>query len=80
MRNSSILIAVSLACLGLALQQTWPGWDAPDEWLVGNWVHPDCLSNHWLLVWVTEQLLEGRGHRQVIALNRAGEEHLGVSD
>ena len=29
--------------------------------LVGDWMHPDCISNHWLLVWVAEQLGEGRG-------------------
>ncbi len=25
----------------------------------GNWHHPDCLGNHWLLVWVAERLGAG---------------------
>ena len=29
----------------------------PNSRLVGNWMHPDCLSNHWLLVWVAERTL-----------------------
>jgi hypothetical protein len=29
----------------------------PSGRIVGNWNHPDCLGNHWLLVWVAEQVL-----------------------
>ena len=29
----------------------------PSARLVGNWMHPDCLGNHWLLVWVAERTL-----------------------
>ena len=28
--------------------------------LVGDWHHPDCLGNHWLLVWVAERLSSGQ--------------------
>lgn len=30
---------------------------SPSDRIVGNWMHPDCLGNHWLLVWVAEQTL-----------------------
>lgn len=53
-----VLTALALS-LGAALFALDPAWRAPDRWLVGNWVHPDCLSNHWLLVWVAEQLSSG---------------------
>ena len=33
----------------------------PKSFLVGGWSHPDNLGNHWLLVWVSEQLLHGKG-------------------
>lgn len=29
--------------------------------LIGNWFHPDHLSNHWLLAWVAEQVMAGEG-------------------
>ena len=28
--------------------------------MIGGWNHPDNLGNHWLLVWVSEQLLSGQ--------------------
>jgi hypothetical protein len=33
-------------------------WD-PENLIAGDWRHPDCLGNHWLLVWVAEQLQQG---------------------
>jgi hypothetical protein len=30
-----------------------------ENFIVGGWGHPDNLGNHWLLVWVSEQVLSG---------------------
>lgn len=48
-----------LAAGGLALQAVTPAWLDPSAWVLGNWTHPDNLSNHWLLVWVAERLSAG---------------------
>lgn len=42
----------------LAIAATWPAAVDPGA-MVGHYLHPDCLSNHWLLVWVSEQLSTG---------------------
>ena len=44
----------------LALYCLWPAWWQPESVLIGGWAHPDCLSNHWLLAWVAEQLSSGQ--------------------
>ncbi len=61
MRSRLPLIVAFLLSLGLALFALEPTWHEPGRWMVGNWYHPDCLSNHWLLVWVAEQLSSGQG-------------------
>jgi hypothetical protein len=55
-----LLIAV-LASVALALYQLNPAWKDPSVMAPGNWSHPDCLSNHWLLIWVAEQIYSGQG-------------------
>lgn len=52
------LTALSLG-LGTALYVTNPAWRDSNRSLVCNWVDPDCLPNHWLLVWVAERLSAG---------------------
>ncbi len=32
---------------------------SPSDTIICNFIHPDCLSNHWLLVWVAEQVTSG---------------------
>ncbi|MFN7147267.1 MAG: hypothetical protein ACK4YP_26100, partial [Myxococcota bacterium] len=32
---------------------------SPTDTILCNFVHPDCLSNHWLMVWVAEQVATG---------------------
>lgn len=54
----SRLIAV-LCCVGLSAWSLWPALQDPHGVLIGGWAHPDCLSNHWLLAWVAERLLQG---------------------
>jgi hypothetical protein len=34
-------------------------WADPTRGLVGDWTHPDMLSNHWVYTWVAEQLATG---------------------
>ncbi len=52
-------IATLLLTLLLAMWISWPAVIDPSV-VVGHPNHPDCLSNHWLLVWVAEGLLHGR--------------------
>lgn len=47
-----------LSLLGAVLV-LWPVVSAPETVIVCGWAHPDCLSNHWLLVWVAEQVATG---------------------
>ncbi|MCK6521551.1 hypothetical protein L6R49_08925 [Myxococcota bacterium] len=52
-------VAVAL-CVGLAVERLGRALGAPGRVLVGDWHHPDCLGNHWLLVWVAERLAAGQ--------------------
>jgi len=45
--------------LALALMQLYPAWLAPENGVVGDWMHPDMISNHWLYRWLPEQVLSG---------------------
>lgn len=54
------LIVAALLSLVAGLIAVAPAWWEPTRWIVGNWYHPDCLSNHWLMVWVAEQVSHGR--------------------
>ena len=54
------LVALVLS-LGLGVRALGPALWAPDAWLVGSWMHPDCLSNHWLLAWVADRVSAGEG-------------------
>lgn len=53
------LAAVALSLLGAAMVIA-PVVLSPTDSIVCGWVHPDCLGNHWLLVWVAEQLAAGQ--------------------
>ena len=55
-RGGAVALAVALAASVLI-----HGWAFRLDWplAVGNWVHPDNLSNHWLLVWVAERVMSG---------------------
>jgi hypothetical protein len=57
--NVAWTLVALVGVLLLAQWALWPAWYQPDRWLVGNWAHPDCLSNHWLLAWVAEQVASG---------------------
>ena len=52
------LAALALA-LGMAVMALGPLLDDPHGALIGDWTHPDTLSNHWLLAWVAEQASTG---------------------
>jgi hypothetical protein len=55
-RFALLALLLSIAC---ALGATWPATSSPTDSILCNYVHPDCLSNHWLLVWVAEQVSHG---------------------
>ena len=55
-----VLLPIIALILALALWTMWPALSAPQDSMVCNWMHPDCISNHWLLVWVAEQMSEGQ--------------------
>lgn len=52
-RNLAIALAVGLFC---AFFVTVDLWRAPASTLAGDWTHPDMLGNHWVYIWVAEQL------------------------
>ncbi len=56
----SQMLAIGII-LSLALWVMAPALQEPGSALVGDWMHPDCISNHWLLIWVAEQLSQGQG-------------------
>jgi len=55
-KDPAVLVAIAIAIV-LAFVMLGPAIQNPKSRIVGNWNHPDCLGNHWLLVWVAEQLL-----------------------
>ena len=55
-RTSGPILAIIIA---LATWTMWPALATPSATMVCNWMHPDCISNNWLLVWVAEQLAAG---------------------
>ncbi len=57
--NRAWTAAAALLALACALAATWPAATDPAGTVLCNYVHPDCLSNHWLMVWVAEQLASG---------------------
>lgn len=52
--------AAAALYLTLALYLIYPAWTDPAHGLVGDWTHPDTLSNHWLYLWVADQVHGGR--------------------
>ncbi len=48
---------LALVC---ALAATWVAATSPRDTILCNYIHPDCLGNHWLMVWVADQLLHGQ--------------------
>lgn len=53
-----LLLATGVALLA-ALAQTYPAWTMPGSGVIGNWQHPDMISNHWLYLWIRDQVLSG---------------------
>ena len=53
-----------IVCIVLALLigglRIGPPLLSPESYLIGGWGHPDNLGNHWLLVWVAEQISTGQ--------------------
>jgi len=53
------VIAALALSLGMATAALGSLLDEPHAALIGDWTHPDTLSNHWLLAWVAEQASSG---------------------
>ena len=53
------LIAAVLLYGVAALFQLYPAWLDLEHGVVGDWMHPDMISNHWLYRWLPEELLGG---------------------
>jgi hypothetical protein len=53
------ILLAGLLSLVASVAALWPAASSPTDTLVCNFIHPDCLSNHWLLVWVAERLAGG---------------------
>jgi hypothetical protein len=54
--DPALFLALGLSLL-FAANMLGPALLDPSGRIVGNWNHPDCLGNHWLLVWVAERIL-----------------------
>lgn len=59
--SSPRAIALLFCGVGLlaAFAVTAGVWGDPTHGLLGDWTHPDMLSNHWVYVWVATQLQNG---------------------
>lgn len=53
------LLRPLLLCLLVALFVLYPAWLSPGHVVIGDWLHPDMISNHWLYRWIPEQLMGG---------------------
>lgn len=60
-RNALGWIGAVALYVALALYQLYPAWWDPAHGVVGDWRHPDTISNHWLYRWIVARLLSGRG-------------------
>jgi hypothetical protein len=45
--------------VAVALWVLYPAYLDGDHVLIGDWRHPDMLSNHWLYAWIADRLLAG---------------------
>jgi len=53
------LAAATALYAAAALFQLYPAWLDLDHGVVGDWMHPDMISNHWLYRWLPEELTGG---------------------
>ena len=59
MRGGTSFALALVLSLATACWACWPAVSHPSDTILCGWIHPDCLSNHWLMVWVAEQLATG---------------------
>ena len=55
------LLAAAASYLICGLYQLYPAWLNPGHGVVGDWRHPDMISNHWLYRWIAQRLLSAQG-------------------
>lgn len=59
LRTASVVALTAALYLGLGLFVTYPAWLSWESGVLGDWRHPDMISNHWLYRWVAERVAEG---------------------
>ncbi len=59
LRVASILLLASALYLGLGLFAVYPAWLDGSHGVVGDWQHPDMISNHWMYRWVADRIAAG---------------------
>ena len=57
---SNLPLAAALLSAACAIAAASVAAMSPTDTLLCNFIHPDCLGNHWLMVWVAEQVMHGR--------------------
>jgi hypothetical protein len=55
------LLGAAASYLACGLYQLYPTWLSPGHGVVGDWRHPDMISNHWLYRWISQRLLGAQG-------------------
>lgn len=50
------LLLSLVAAVAVCVPAAWE----PRSTILCGYIHPDCLGNHWLMVWVAEQVMHGR--------------------
>jgi hypothetical protein len=59
--GSRWILGASASYLLCGLFQLYPTWLSPGHGVVGDWRHPDMISNHWLYRWISQRLLAAQG-------------------
>lgn len=57
---AAVRLGLAVALYGAcALFVTYPAWLSGSQGVVGDWQHPDMISNHWMYRWVAETVAAG---------------------
>ena len=60
-RGARWLLGAAALYAVAGLYELYPAWLSPGHGVVGDWRHPDMISNHWLYRWIAQRLLSGQG-------------------
>ena len=59
LRAPLLLLLAALLYLGMGLYSLYPAWLSLEHGVVGDWRHPDMVSNHWMYRWVADTVAAG---------------------